>query len=149
MSLEQTINTDIKAAMIAKDKDKLRALRAIKSAILVAQTAAGSTGDLTDEDEMKILNKLAKQRRDSMQIYKDQSRDDLYVVEEQELSVIAEYLPEQMSEEDVRSVIQEIVTNSGASSMADMGKVMGQAMAKLNGKADGKIISTLVKELLS
>lgn len=149
MSLELTINNDIKSAMIAKDKDRLRALRAIKSAILIAQTAADASAEISREDELKILNKLAKQRRDSMQIYKDQSREDLFAVEEQELNVIAEYLPEQMSEEDVKTVIQEIVSNSGASSMADMGKVMGQAMGKLNGKADGKVISSIVKELLS
>ena len=149
MSLEQTINNDIKAAMLAKEKKKLEALRAIKAAILLAKTNKGSDGDIAEDTEMKILQKQVKQRKDSAELYKSQGRDDLAEVENFQLSIIEKYLPEQMSEEKIRKTIQDIITETGASSMKDMGKVMGMSAKKLAGKADNKLIASIVKELLS
>jgi len=149
MSLEQTINSDIKAAMLAKDKKKLDALRAVKSAILLAKTDKGSSGEISEDEEMRILQKLVKQRKDSAELYKSQGRNDLTEEESYQLSVIEKYLPEQMSEDDVKKTIGEIITETGASSMKDMGKVMGMATKKLAGKADNKLIASFVKELLS
>jgi len=149
MSLEQTINSDIKAAMLAKDKKKLEALRAIKSAILLAKTDKGSAGDITEDVEMKILQKLVKQRKDSADLYKTQGRNDLFEEENFQLSVIEKYLPKQMSEGDVKKHINDIISETGASSMKDMGRVMGMASKKLAGQADNKLIAAIVKELLS
>ena len=149
MSLEQTINSDIKAAMLAKDKKKLDALRSVKSAILLAKTDKGSSAELAVDTEMKILQKLVKQRKDSAELYQSQGRNDLAEEESFQLSVIEKYLPEQMSKDDVKKTIDEIITETGASSMKDMGKVMGMASKKLAGKADNKLIASLVKELLS
>jgi len=149
MSLEQTINNDIKAAMLAKDKKKLDALRAVKSAILLAKTDKGSAGEIAEDVEMKILQKLVKQRKDSAELYKSQGRNDLAEEENFQLSVIEKYLPEQMSEDDIKKVISEIISETGASSMKDMGRVMGMASKKLAGKADNKLIAAIVKELLS
>jgi len=149
MSLEQTINSDIKTAMLAKDKKKLEALRAIKSAILLAKTDKGSSGDIDEDVEMKILQKLVKQRKDSAELYKTQGRNDLYEEEKFQLSVIEKYLPDQMSEDDVKKHVSGIISETGASSMKDMGKVMGMASKKLAGKADNKLIAAIVKELLS
>jgi len=149
MSLEQTINSDIKAAMLAKDKKKLDALRSVKSAILLAKTDKGSSAELAVDTEMKILQKLVKQRKDSAELYQSQGRNDLVEEESFQLSVIEKYLPEQMNEDDVKKTIGEIITETGASSMKDMGKVMGMASKKLAGKADNKLIASLVKELLS
>lgn len=149
MSLELNINAAIKAAMLAKSEAELRALRAIKAAILLAKTAEGGGAELTEADETKLLQKLAKQRKDSLEIFRQQNREDLAVKEEEELVVIDRYLPKQMEEAELRTAITEIIATTGASSPADMGKVMGVASKQLAGKADGKAISTLVKELLA
>ena len=148
MSLELDVNAGIKAAMLGKKEAELRALRAIKAAILVAKTAEGATGELTGADESKLLQKLAKQRKDSLEIFRTQHREDLAVKEEEELVVIERFLPQQMNEAELRTAITDIIAATGASSPADMGKVMGVATKQLAGKADGKAISTLVKELL-
>lgn len=149
MSLELTINGAIKAAMLAKSEAELRALRAIKAAILLAKTAEGGTGELTDTDETKLLQKLAKQRKDSLDIFRQQNREDLAKKEEEELEVIERFLPKQMSDSELREALIRIIAETGATSAADMGKVMGTATKQLAGKADGKAISALVKELLS
>ncbi|MBK6820463.1 MAG: GatB/YqeY domain-containing protein [Bacteroidetes bacterium] len=149
MSLEITINTEIKTAMLAKNEAALRGLRAIKSAILLAKTADGKQGDLTEDDEIKILQKLAKQRRDSLEVFVTQHREDLALKEREELELIEKYLPKQMDENELREVLQAIINQVGASSAADMGKVMGVASKQLAGKADGKAISAMVKTLLS
>lgn len=149
MSLELNINAEIKTAMLGKKEADLRALRAIKAAILVAKTAEGASGELTEADESKILQKLAKQRKDSLEIFRAQNREDLAVKEEEELVIIERFLPKQMSEAELRIAITDIIATTGASSPADMGKVMGAATKQLAGKADGKAISALVKELLS
>jgi len=146
MALEEKINADIKAAMLAKESAKLEALRAVKSAILLLKT---SPEGYTDETELKALQKMVKQRKETADVYKTQGRNDLADVELAQAAVIEVYLPKQMSEEEVKAALQEIIATVGASSPADMGKVMGVATKQLAGKADGKIISTLVKELLS
>ncbi|MDM1292922.1 GatB/YqeY domain-containing protein [Sphingobacterium sp. N143] len=148
MSLETQINQDIKAAMIAKDTAKLRGLRAIKAAILLAKTEKGHTEDLNQEAEIKVLQKLVKQRRESAEIYKTQNREDLYEIEVEEEKVIEAYLPKQLSRDEVESIIKVIIAETGASSIKDMGKVMGAANQKLAGQADGKTISEVVKSLL-
>lgn len=149
MSLEQKIMTELKTAMLAKDEKSLRSLRAVKAAILLAKTSEGATGDLKEEDEVKLLQKLVKQRKDSLEIYRQQNREDLAQKEQEEIQVIEKFLPEQLSVEELRNIIAGIITDTGASSPADMGKVMGVATKQLAGKADGKTISGLVKELLS
>ncbi|MBL7747445.1 MAG: GatB/YqeY domain-containing protein [Chitinophagaceae bacterium] len=149
MSLEQKIMTDLKAAMIAKDEAALRSLRAIKAAILLAKTSEGAGGELKEEDETKLLQKLVKSRKDSLEIFQQQNRPELAKKEEEEIAVIEKFLPKQMTAEEVKAELITIITSTGASSPADMGKVMGAATKQLAGKADGKMISTLVKELLS
>jgi uncharacterized protein YqeY len=149
VSLEITINTEIKTAMLAKNEAALRGLRAIKSAILLAKTADGKQGDLTEDDEIKILQKLAKQRRDSLEVFVTQHREDLALKEREELELIEKYLPKQMDENELREALQAIINQVGASTAADMGKVMGVASKQLAGKADGKAISAMVKTLLS
>lgn len=148
MSLEAKINNDLKEAMKNKDQVSLRGIRAIKAAILLAKTD-GSGEELNEEKEIKLLQKLVKQRQDSLDIYKKQNREDLAVVETEEIEVIQRYLPEQLSEEKLREVISRIIQESGASGIKDMGKVMGTASAQLAGKADGKAIAAMVKGLLS
>ena len=149
MSLEQKIMTDLKTAMLAKDEKGLRSLRAIKAAILLAKTSEGSNGELKEEDETKLLQKLVKQRKDSLEIYQQQNRADLAQKEIEEIEVIEKFLPKQLSAEELKLEITTIITEAGASTPADMGKVMGAATKKLAGKADGKTISALVKELLA
>ena len=149
MSLADKINEDIKTAMRAKDKPRLEALRAVKSALLLAATEKGADGNVSEKAELQVLQRLVKQRKESAQIFHDQGRADLAEPEEAQAAVIAEYLPAQMSEDEVRSILQEIVTKTGASGPQDMGKVMGQAMGRLQGKADGKLISSIVKDLLT
>ncbi len=149
MSLKEQIEAGIKKAMLERNKDDLRALRAIKSMILLAQTDKGAGENLSPEAELKILQKAAKQRADSMALYKEQSREDLAEIEEAELVVIKRYLPEQLSEQDVEIIVAGIIEKTGANSMRDMGKVMGLASKELAGKADGKSISIVVKKLLS
>jgi hypothetical protein len=149
MSLEDKINSDIKAAMLSKDKKKLEALRAVKSAILLTKTDKGGGAEMAEDTEMKILQKLVKQRKDSADLYQSQNRTDLAVDEIFQMEVIQKYLPEQLSEDDIREIVEEIILKTGAESMKDMGKVMGMASQKLAGKADNKIISNIVKEKLS
>lgn len=149
MSLEQQVMNELKTAMLAKDEAGLRSLRAIKASIILAKTAEGAHGTLREEDEVKILQKLIKQRKDSLEIYQAQHRADLAVKEEEEIAIIEKFLPAQMSPEELRSALQKIIAETGASSAGDMGKVMGVASKQLAGKADGKSISTLVKELLA
>ena len=149
MSLKTIIDADIKTAMLAKDKISLLALRDIKKVILIEESKPGQTGDLSEVDEMKILQKAVKQRKDSADIFKQQNRPDLLEKEEAEIAIIEKYLPEAMSEEDLKAAIQAIISKVGASSPADMGKVMGAASIALAGKTDGKSISTMVKTLLA
>ena len=149
MSLEITINAEIKTAMLAKNEAALRALRAIKSAILLAKTADGKQGEINEEDEIKLLQKLAKQRKDSLEVFEKQHREDLAIKEREELEIIEKYLPKQMDESELKSVLQEIITQVGATSAADMGKVMGVASKQLAGKADGKAISAMVQTILA
>ncbi len=149
MALEQNIMAELKTAMLAKNEAALRSLRAIKAAIILAKTAEGAGGDLKEEDEIKLLQKLVKQRRDSLDIYKQQNRADLAAKEQEEIDIIEKFLPKQLSGEELKNEISAIISESGASSPADMGKVMGLATKKLAGKADGKAISAVVKELLS
>lgn len=147
--LEQKINQEIKAAMLSKNEARLRGLRAIKAALLLAKTEKGASEEINSDTEIKVLQKLAKQRRESAEIYKTQNRDDLYTIEIEELDVIEEFLPKQLSAAEVQEQIETIIENSGASSIKDMGKVMGLANKQLAGKADGKMISEIVKQLLS
>ncbi len=149
MSLEQKVMADMKDAMKAKNEAALRSLRAIKAAIIIAKTSEGAGGELKEEDETKMLQKLVKQRRDSLEIYKKQNREDLAVKEEEEIAVIEKFLPQQMSTDELKSELSAIISGLGASSPADMGKVMAAATKQLAGKAEGKAISTAVKELLS
>lgn len=148
MSLQKQVMEQIKAAMKLKDKVALESLRALKSAFLLANTS-GSGVELSEEEELKIVQKLVKQRKDSAAIFKEQNRDDLAEPEIAQAKVLEQFLPAQMSEKELKAVIAEIVTKTGASSMKDMGKVMGMASKQLAGKADGKAISGVVKELLS
>lgn len=148
--LELQIQSDIKAAMIAKDKVALAATRAIKAAILLAKTAEGAVKEeLEDEEVVKIISKLVKQRNESAAIYQQQLRDDLAENELMEASAMQKYLPKALSEEEVEAVVKEVISEVGAASMADMGKVMGLATKKLAGQADGRLISSIVKRLLS
>lgn len=149
MSLEQKIMTELKAAMIAKDEAALRSLRAVKAAILLAKTSEGAGGELKEEDEMKLLLKLVKQRKDSLEIFQQQKREDLAKKEEEEIAIIEKFLPKQLSAEEVKTEVVKIIASLGATSPTDMGKVMSAATKQLAGKADGKTISALVKELLS
>lgn len=149
MALEQTIMADLKKAMLAKDEKSLRGLRAIKAAIINAKTAEGAGGVLKEEDEVKMLQKLVKQRRDSLAIFQQQNREDLAQKEQEEISVIEMFLPKQLGQEELRDAVQKIITESGATSAAEMGKVMGLANKQLAGVADGKAISAIVKELLA
>ncbi len=149
MSLKTQIEGDIKQAMLAKDKDKLRALRAIKSLILLAETEKGGGDGISQETEIKLLTKAVKQRKDSLEVYEKQGREDLAEVEKIELEIIEAYLPKQLSEEEVTAEVRSIVDEVGAESMKDMGKVMGAATKKLAGKADGKLISQVVKSILN
>lgn len=148
MSLANQINADIKQAMLAKDKDKLAALRAVKSEILLEATKGGET-EVSDDTALKIIQKLVKQRKDSASIYVEQGREDLAKDELFQIEVLSVYLPAQMGEDEVRKAVQEVIAQVGAAGPQDMGKVMGPVMGKLSGKADGKLISALVKEELN
>jgi uncharacterized protein YqeY len=149
MSLEQKITAELKTAMLAKDEKTLRSLRAIKAAILLAKTSEGAGGEIKEEDEIKMLQKLVKQRRESAEIYKTQNREELYQNEMKEAAIIEEYLPQQMGEGELVNVLKGIIQRVGATSPKDMGKVMGTASKELAGKADGKMIADKVKELLA
>ena len=147
MSLEEKINADLKTAMLAKEEATVRALRAVKSALLLAKTSGGGT--VTADDEIKMLQKLVKQRKESVDIYKTQNREDLAKTEIEEIAVIEKYLPAQLSEEQVRAELNEIIASTGAKGPSDLGKVMGAASKKFAGRADNKLVSQLVKDLLS
>ena len=149
MSLEKEIMVKLKEAMKSKDAASLRTLRAIKAELLKEKTKEGFSGEITEETELKVLTKMAKQRRDSADTYKEQNREDLAVTEEEELIVIKQFLPEQLSEEAVKDTVASIIEKVGASGPADLGKVMGMAMKELQGKADDKLISSLARQLLS
>lgn len=149
MNLEEKVMTDLKAAMLAKDEKSLRSLRAIKAALINAKTAEGFSGEIKEDDEIKLLQKLVKQRKDSLEIYETQNREDLAVKEREEIEIIEKFLPKQMDEAGLRKEIEIIINESGASSPADMGKVMGMANKKLAGKADGKAIAAIVKDILA
>ena len=147
MSLTDKINDDIKKAMLAREKDKLEALRAVKSALLLLKTSE-SGSDITEDDEIKLLQKLVKQRRETAEIYAGQNRPDLAEAEKFQAEVISVYLPSQLSPEELKPVIQGIIQSTGATGIKDMGKVMAAASQQLAGKADNKTISMIVKELL-
>jgi len=149
MSLEQKVMADMKDAMKAKDEAGLRGLRAIKAAIIIAKTAEGAGGELKEADEPKLLQKLVKQRKDSLQIYQQQNRADLAKKEEEEIAVIEKFLPKQLDETALKEILVKIIAETGAVSVADMGKVMGIASKQLAGQADGKTIGATVKELLA
>lgn len=149
MSLKQKVESEIKSAMIAKNKTRLTALRSIKSLILLEETKSGAKAEISEEDELKLLTKAAKQRKDSAEIYEKQGRADLLEVEMAELEVLQEFLPKALSEEEITAAIRAIIVQTGASSPKDMGKVMGVASKELAGKADGKVIAEKVKSLLN
>ncbi len=148
MSLEETINTEIKAAMLSKNEAALRALRAVKSAILLAKTS-GAGGSISSDDELKILQKLVKQRKESVDIYEKEGRGDLAVTEKEEIAVIEKYLPAQMNENEIREELKKIIASVGATSAAETGKVMGAASKAFAGRADNKLVAALVKEMLA
>ena len=149
MTLTEQINQDIKKAMLAKEKQKLAALRAIKSALLLEATKEGGNGEVSSDAETKIIQKLYKQRVDASKIYTEQNRPDLAEEELFQAKVIEVYLPEQMSEDEIKTVVKEVIARVGATGVSDMGKVMGAAMGKLKGKADGSLISKVVKSELA
>ena len=148
MSLQQTIDQDIKSAMLSKDSVRLRGLRAIKAALLLAKTEKGAEEGISEEMEVKVLQKLVKQRKESAEIYQVQNRPDLYQIENEELQVIEAYLPQQMDRVAITSHIKDAILRTGAATMKDMGKLMGIVNKELSGKADGKTISEVVKEHL-
>ena len=148
MSLETQLMEDLKTAMKAKDQAALRSIRAVKAALILQKTD-GTGEEMTPDKEIKLLQKLVKQRRESLDIYEKQGREDLAVTEREEIAIIEKYLPEQMSDAELEKIIGDLIAQTGATSMKDMGKVMGMASSKLAGKADGKAISIAVKKLLS
>ena len=148
MSLINQVDQDIKLAMLAKQADRLRGLRAIKSALLLARTEKGASEKLTPEAEIKVLQKLVKQRKESADIYKAQNRDDLYQIEVDEMKVIEPYLPQQMSRFEIEGYMQEVIERLGVTSVSEMGKIMAVANKELAGRADGRTISEIVKQLL-
>ncbi len=149
MSLETQVMGEMKEAMKAKNEGALRGLRAIKAEIIKAKTEPGANGQITEEGELKMLQKMMKQRKDSFDIFTTQGRADLAEKEKEEMDIIEKFLPKQLSAEELKATVQQIITQVGASSIADLGKVMGVASKQLAGKADGKAISALVKELLA
>ena len=149
MALLNNLTDELKAAMRAKDTLKLEALRAIKSAVLLAKTASAGDAELSEEEEIKLLQKLVKQRKDSTLIFREQNRDDLATPEEAQAEVIAKFLPEQLTVEAIEKIIDNIIAETLAEGMKDMGKVMGMASKEMSGKADGKTISTIVKQRLN
>jgi uncharacterized protein YqeY len=149
MNLEEKIMADLKTAMLAKDEKGLRSLRAIKAAIILAKTAEGAGGTLKEEDEIKLLQKLVKQRKDSLDIYQQQHREDLAKKESEEIEVIEKFLPKQLGADELKAILTRIIQEVNATSVADMGKVMGAATKQLAGKADGKTIGAMVRELLA
>jgi uncharacterized protein YqeY len=149
MSLQKQIQDALKEAMKAKDQDRMRTLRAIKSAILLAATEKGAAEELSAEKEMQLLAKQAKQRKDSAAVFQEQNREDLAEKELAELAIIEEFLPKQLSDQEVETIIARLITNTGANGMKDMGKVMGAATKEFAGKADNKVVASTVKRLLA
>jgi len=149
MSLEKKVVDQMKEAMKAKDKTKLEALRGIKSSIMTAKTEKGAQAELSEAEELKLLQRLQKQRKDSLEIYQEQNRQDLAQDEEAQLAIIESFLPQQMSEAELRSYVQTVIEKTGAQGPKDMGKVMGMANKELAGRADGKAISSVAKDLLN
>ena len=149
MNLEQKIMADLKTAMLAKDETSMRSLRAIKAAITIAKTSEGAGGELKEAEEIKMLQKLVKQRKDSADIFTTQNRPELAAKENEEITIIEKYLPKQMTEDEVKAELSIIIKETGATTPADLGKVMGAATKKLGGKTDGKTISTLAKQMLT
>ena len=149
MALEQKVMAELKTAMLAKNEAALRGLRAIKAAIILAKTTEGAGGVLQEADETKLLQKLVKQRKDSLTIYQQQNRADLARKEEEEIAVIEKFLPQQLDESTLKAILSKIIAETGASSPADIGKVMGAATKQLAGQADGKTINAIARELLS
>ena len=149
MSLEVKIMGELKTAMLAKDEKTVRSLRAIKAAIILAKTSEGAGGEISEADELKLLQKLVKQRKDSLEIFQQQNRPELAQKEAEEIEVIEKFLPKQMDADELKQALLAIIAQVGASSPSDLGKVMGVASKQLSGKADGKAISAMVKELLS
>ena len=149
MAILSHLTDEIKAAMRAKDTLKLEALRAIKSAMMLVQTSAGGSNELSEEEEIKLVQKLVKQRKDSAQIFREQNRADLAEPEEAQAEIIAAFLPEQLTEEEIGAIVAKVIEELNATSMQDMGKVMGKASQVMAGKADGKTISTIVRNQLS
>jgi uncharacterized protein YqeY len=149
MSLEQKVMEDLKTAMLGKDEKSLRSLRAIKAAIINLKTSEGFGGEIKEDDEIKLLQKLVKQRKESLDIYEKQGRSDLAEIEKEEIEIIEKFLPKQLTGEELKEVITSIIKETGATSQADMGKVMGMAGKQLGGKADGKTIAAIVRELLA
>lgn len=147
--LSNSIDQEIKSAMLAKDQAKLRGLRAIKAALLLVKTEKGASTDLDEETEIKLLQKLVKQRKESADIYKSQGREDLFNIEQEEISVIEQYLPAQLSRDEIKVIVENIINEMGGATQKEMGKVMGAANKALAGKADGKLIAEIVKSLLS
>lgn len=149
MSLSDKINEALKDAMKSKNTVALESLRAIKSSLLLAQTESGAKKQLSEEEEIKILQRLVKQRKESAKIYEEQGREDLAQSEMEQVEIIEKFLPEQLTQEEIETIIDEIISETNASSMADMGKVMGMANARIAGRADGKTISQIVKNKLN
>lgn len=149
MNLEQKIMAELKTAMLAKDEKTVRSLRAVKAAIINAKTAGGAGGEINEEEETRLLQRLVKQRKDSLEIYQQQNRSDLAQKEQEEIEVIEKFLPKQLSTEEIRASLEAIIARVGASGPSDMGKVMGVATKEMAGKADGKTISQAVKDLLN
>ena len=149
MNLEQKIMAELKTAMLAKDEKSVRSLRAVKAAIILAKTADGAGGELKEDDENKLLQKLVKQRKDSLEIFEQQKRQDLAQKEKEEIEIIEKFLPRQLTADELKGELAIIIAETGATGPADMGKLMGIATKKLAGKTDGKAIAAAVKELLS
>ena len=149
MALEQKVMAELKTAMLAKNEAALRGLRAIKAAIILAKTSEGANGELQEADETKLLQKLVKQRKDSLAIYQQQHRADLALKEEEEIAIIEKFLPQQLDEAALKAILTKIIAETGATSPADIGKVMGAATKQLAGQADGKTINAVARELLS
>jgi hypothetical protein len=149
MTLQETINADVISAMKAKDEVSLRALRGLKSALLLAASEPGANGIVSDETALKIFQKLAKQRKESLDIYLQNQREDLANVEQEELKIIEKYLPQQMGEEEIKTILKQVIIDAGATSALDFGRVMPLAMKSIAGQADGKMISSILKQLLS
>jgi hypothetical protein len=149
MSLQDQINADVITAMKAKDEVSVRGLRALKSALLLAATSGGTNGKVSDDEALKIFQKLAKQRRESIEIFKNSNRIDLATVEEEELQIIEKYLPKQLGNDEIKAFLLELIKELNASSAADFGRVMGVATKRLSSVADGKVVSAILKEILA